>query len=275
MAVSGNKSDEKVIGREQYTGLLDMGIEKINPSLEELKEMGYNPTKEPVYTTDEKDSDDSTETHKRTRVEFHLRKDIEGKPFRTKVAFFITNRERVSQNGKPQFINKFGNTAWPRDGEEKPDYNWYSNEGLRPCKEGEEQLTNFLQNFINAKPNVDECQIDSIEKIANGDVSELKTIQKLYKDNKVKVLLGVTDEGYQVVYDKFFGRPYQTNMKPWLKALEGQYGEFKVKGNLVDFQDNLTFQPYTGGSGVVKSDRPDDTSLFGGNPPSEDGGLSF
>ena len=91
----------------------------------------------------------------------------------------------------------------------------------RPAYTGEEDLTTFLQTYLNIgsvmdykngtwemkeNPSEYECRLEHIADYFSGNVSELRDALKLMPNNKVKLLYGVrtSDEGkqYQSIYSQ-------------------------------------------------------------------------
>lgn len=244
MNINTNNSDERVEGSDLYTGIFTVKVVAINPDKDKLTELGFNPQKEPQYT----DKDKNNPEVDRTRVEFYLKTapttDPDGTELPSKIvkaAFWLSDMERTNKDGtKNQFVNINGNFAWPKGDETEINYAWYNKEGLRPAYIGEENLVEMIKAWGNTKRDAD-CQLESPSKIASGNVTELRDLLPILKDNKFKVLIGVKDGKYQSVYTKHFERSYSSNMKGFTEALEDDYGTFDA-----DYQDDLTARLYTG-----------------------------
>lgn len=247
MAIGANSSDKQVVGGSLFTGLHNVKVIAINPTLEEMKAMGINAQKDPQYlTTTDKGVN-------KMRIDFYLASATQGVNLgkTTKISFWIEDSVRTNQNNnKEEWINKYGNTTWGSAIDVPPTYDWYSTDGMRKCYIGEGDLTSFIKSWANVDPK-DQATFDNISNIANGDLTEIKALYEIIKMNQVKVLLGVKDGKYQVIYTKYFERAYRNTFTGWKKALEGEYGEFKD----ADYQNDLTFKPYVG-TATVEGDAP-------------------
>lgn len=228
MAISGRNSEEKTVReRTLYTGLADCKIIAINPTQQELIDLTeIDLGKEITYV----DNDNN-----RTRIDFWVETQTED-PIRTKMSLWLTHTLNVSGEGKPQWLNKYGRTSWYNDESEAP--KWFKTEGARQCYRGEEVLHNFLSKFLNTVYNdntneYDECQIDNPKALAEeGNVTELRNILKDYKDNTVRLLFGIDENGYQNIYNKHFEKTcVSPNYKVWDKKASGtdsDYDTFKA-----------------------------------------------
>lgn len=245
MAITGNSSTEVTVREKTiWTGLADCKVLAINPTLTELNDLGINAQNDPQYIGDDG----------RVRLDIWVKTD-NPQNVTTKFSLWLENKHRESQAGKPQWINKYGKTAWYNDESESQD--WFLKDGVRQAYIGEEDLHKFLQAYLNVVYNTkdkkyDECRIDNMEAIFKGDYSELQSILTAYPDNTVRVLLGakITEEGniYQNIFNKFFERTcVKPNYKNWEKNACGEYG-FKA-----DIQDSFEFQEYTGSPSVTSA----------------------
>lgn len=238
MAITGNNSSEKTVREKTvYTGLADCKVLAINPNLAKLKSLGINAQSEPEYIG----------ADGRVRVDIWLKTENEA-AVTTKLSIWLENVLRESSAGKPQWINKYGRTAWFND--ESEAQSWFLLNGVRQAYKGEENLHKFLQAYLNTIYNTrdkiyDECQIDNMEGLLKGDLSELQSILTAYPDNTVRVLFGakITEDGkvYQNVFNKFFEKTcVKPNYKNWDADACGDYG-FKA-----DIQNSFEFQEYLG-----------------------------
>jgi hypothetical protein len=256
MSIGANSSDKQVVGSSLYTGLHNVKVVAINPSMEELKAMGINATKEPEYKTEEqvKDADGNiTGKYSKIRVDFYFTSGTPGINLSktTKLSCWLEDRVRVNKDGnKEEWINKFGGSTWGKSIDVAPEYDWLSKEGLRKAYVGEVDLVNFVKSWANVDPK-DQATFDNVSAIANGNITEILSLFNAIKLNQVKVLLGVKEGKYQTVYTKYFDRAYRNTFTGWKKSLDSEYGEFKG----ADYQSDLTFKQYTG-SAAVGSDNP-------------------
>ncbi len=246
MAVQANDSNKQVVGTTKYTGVANVIVVAVNPTLGEMKAMGIPAQQEPVYYDAEKD---------KTRIDFYLFK--HQPKISTKVSFWIEGKPRTNKDGnKYEWINKFGTTAWSTSSETPPNYTWFKTDGAQPAMIGEPTLTSFIQAWANVAQD-GQCTLDTINKIAKGDVTELKQLVKDLAKSEVGVLLYVNDKGYQSVYTGHFSRATNKDFSYWKKAIEKEYGE--VKG---DFQNSFILKEYLGSANVI-TDTPTDIP----NPP--------
>lgn len=256
MPIKVNDSSTPVLG-SLWSGIANMQVVILNPSMEQMKVMGMNPQKEPEYVTN-KEKDGAS--WKSLRLDFYVINAAH--KIKTKVTLWLEDKERTNKDGnKFQYIDKFGNVAWPKGSDTEPNYTWFDKASMRKAYIGEDPLMNFVKAWANADPKA-ENTLD-IAKMFKGDLSELSGLVKLIEKNEVQCLLGVRDGKYQDVYTKHFDRPYRKNFDTWRKALEGEYGEFKS-----DYQNDLNLKPYSGNSQVT-TDNPStlgNAPATGGNP---------
>lgn len=219
-AVSTEGADVK-----RYIGVAPVFIKAVNPDKATLEKL-YNTSldNDPEYVT-EKEGITSA------RINFIVKTDAEkcGIDFITGASFFIRKEYRFNKDQtKVQVIDKYGRTAWvTKEQCKNHEIPVYSNgpanldKDYRACYVGEEELTNFLKNYMNI-PNVQkynkvenkwymvdnpqdcEARLENIESYFKGDFSELRAIVAMQPENKVKLMFGVrtTDDNkqYQSVY---------------------------------------------------------------------------
>jgi len=236
MAIKANASSTGGGEFKQYIGVGSFRVLGVNPTKEELSKFyGREVTNDPKYLADK--TDDEGKAYKQLRVSFMIQADREyedGKPnktnaalqepFKTTINFFIDSRYFYNKDkSKVQVIDKYGRTAWVtieqcknhqipvyKNGPAKLDSDY------RPAFRGEDELTQFILNYLNVtpidtwnsntstwvtNPHPEDCEgnLSKIKDYFKGDISELKEVCKMMPTNRVKVLLGVrTDnEGKQ------------------------------------------------------------------------------
>lgn len=258
MAVETGNSAEKT-GRTLYTGLVNVQVVAINPTKAEMEKLGYQPQKDPVYTveigTDEK--------KQYTKIALYVTgegsyKDNEGVVkkgnVKSKIEYLISARQRVSQNGNIQFIDKFGNSAygstkgtenmgwfWGKDGKDL-----VTNNKIREAYEGEADLIAAIKAWM-AVDFGRECTIDNWTNLVNGNLNELTSLMKAQPNNKLKVLaITSTDEKYQNIYNRMFGFENDIDTKKWVKHFNSN------TGSTANYQNDFTFKPF-----IAKADAPD------------------
>lgn len=225
---NGNKSSE---GSEvkRYIGIASVYVLAVNPSKEELEKL-YNRTLDtaPEYINKVTVGEDKHEVEN-VRFDFIAKTDKDkcNVDMITKVTFFIRNEFRFNRDkSKVQVIDKYGRTCWvTKEQAKNHEIPVYTNgpanidKDYRPCYVGEEELTNFIKNYL-CIPNVmkyvnstwimvdnpQECEarLENIPNYFKGDFKEIKSIISLQPENKVKVLFGVRtsddNKQYQTVY---------------------------------------------------------------------------
>lgn len=245
MAIKTSKkaTDSTVKDFKLYTGVIPYHVVAVNPTLEQLKEMGIEYLQnEPKYVTETKFDDGNVV--KSTIVDLWIQslpmEEFPDLDVLTNIRFRINHEPWVGRSGKKKFINKYGRTAWADDVAGLDSNKYYINEGTRPCHSKEEELHKFLFSWLNMvydsrTKEYDECLID-ISKIIKGDVSELANIIKGSDEYTVKALTGINaveKEGkmkyYVSVYDQMFLKHNQTATNRLQEYVEkDEYTEFKA-----------------------------------------------
>ena len=222
MAIQSNASTEEVVGGiKTYSGLTNVNVIAVNPTMAELHAIDIKVKSEPNYEVTIGDED-------YTKLAFWL-KNADGN---FKLEILMQNKPRVSQTGKYQWINNVGQSTWS---EEAPTYEWWKPEGQRKAYSGEETLINFAKAWANVASG-DDVSFETINEIVNGNMSEIKALIAALKDNQVRVLIGVKDDKYQQVYTKYFGRVKPQRDDFFVKALNDDYGSFNA-----DFNNDLVW----------------------------------
>jgi len=235
MAIKSNASTEEVMGgMKTFSGLTNVNVVAVNPTMAELHEMSINVKQEPNYTVEF-----SGESY--NKIVFWLN-NSDGN-FRLEI--LMQNKPKVSQTGKHQWMNAIGQSTWSED---SPTYEWWKKEGERKAYTGEETLINFVKAWANVASG-DEVTFDTMPAIANGDTAEVKSLVDALKGNQVRVLIGVKDGKYQQVYTKYFGRIKPQRDDLFIKALNDDYGTFNA-----DFNADLVWGTHTA---TVKLVAPD------------------
>lgn len=257
--IKANSSDKVVVNSgAKWTGICNMKVTMINPTMEEMKKAGMNPNKEPEYFTEKVDNGI---TRKSYRLDIYLNNAVN--KINAKLALFLEPTPRVNHTGDNfQYINRLGQTGWSRDGGVTTSNTFYKMDGSRPAIVGEETLTNFIKAWANVGVE-DQAVLENPIALAKGDLTELKSLFATIANNEVQVLLGVKEGKYQDVYTAYFDRPYRKAFDAWKKALDGDYGDFKA-----DFQNDFKLKMYEGGGAVITDTPTDMTSsqTSGGAP---------
>lgn len=253
MAFAKGTESKEAAEIKRYIGVAPVFVLGVNPNKKELEDFyNTNLESEPEYVGT---TDINGETVQNVRIDFIVKTDEEkcGINMVTKVPFFVRNEYRYNKDkSKVQVIDKYGRTAWVTIEQAKAkEIPMYSNgpanldKDYRPCFVGEEDLTNFIKNYLNIpsvmkyingswvmneNPEDSEARLDGIANYFKGDFSELKTIVGLQPNNKVKVMFGVrtTDDNkqYQSVYTQM---TLKNSVKDYSK-LDADLQERKANG---------------------------------------------
>ena len=231
MAIAKGKESTEATGYKRYIGVGAAFVKAVNPNKKEMEALyGREQENEPEYVgTVERDGKDIPNV----RISFITNPDPDkyGEGILIPHTYFLRREYRYnSDKTKVQVIDKYGRTAWVTIEQAKNhEIPMYSNgpanldKDYRPAYVGEEELTQFLINYLNI-PNVmkydrannkwylvdnpqdSECRLDEIEKYFKGDFTELRSAIALQPTNKVKILYGVrtTDDNkqYQTTYTR-------------------------------------------------------------------------
>lgn len=235
MAIQSNASTEEVVGGiKTFSGLTNVNVKAVNPTMAELHAMDINVKQEPNYTVEF-----SGESY--NKVVFWLG-NTDGN---FKLEILMQNKAKVSQNGKNQWMNNIGQSTWSEDA---PSYEWWKSEGQRKAYTGEETLINFVKAWGNVASG-DEVYFDTMPEIASGNLAELKQLVASLGTNQVRVLIGVKDDKYQQVYTKYFGRVKPQRDDLFIKALNDDYGSFNA-----DFNADLKWGTHVATTTLVTPD---------------------
>ena len=241
MAIKSNQSTEEVVGGgiQLYSGLSNFNVIAVNPTLDELHELGIMLKSEPNYYVEFSGKE-----------YFKLTFWIKNEDLTTRFEILMNAEPRVSQSGKHQWLNNAGQSTWSNDA---PTYDWWKTEGTRHAFTGEETLINFAKAWANVA-NGDDVYFESIDKIVKGDVAEVKALVKVLSGNQVRLLIGVKDGKYQSVYTKVFGRIKPERDDLFIKNLNDEYGTFNA-----EFDTTLAWGPFSPQLSLVTPDAEDDS----------------
>ena len=216
MAITSNNSDQEVMGGiKSYSGLSNFNVIAVNPTMQELHAMDIKVRQEPNYFLELNGED-----------YFKLTFWVKNEDLTTRMEILMQNKARTSKTGKFQWLNAVGQSTWAED---KPDYDWWQKpETSRKAFGGEETLINFVKAWANVAPGGD-VYFETIDKIVQGDISELKQLITVLKNNQVRLLVGVKDGKYQQVYTKVFGRIKPQRDDLFVKSLNDEYGSFNAE----------------------------------------------
>ena len=209
---------EEVMGSgiQLYSGITNMNVIAVNPTMAELHAQDINVKQEPNYYVE-------MNNEEYFKICFWIKND----EVTTRFDIFLQNKEKTSSTGKFQWLNNVGQSTWSL---EAPTYDWWKTEGQRKAYTGEETLINFVKAWANVKQG-DEVFFDTIAAIVKGNVAEVKELAVALAQNQVRLLLGVKDDKYQAVYTKYFGRVKPQRDDLFVKSLNDDYGSFNADFN--------------------------------------------
>lgn len=252
------RKSEEAAGDVQslYTGLVDLYVLAINPSLSELHDRGIMLKNEPIYVG--KDQDGNVQT----RVDIWLSR--EEPKIQTKVSFFVGSKPVVSSNDNPRWIDKFGASTYAATKEEAK---YVDNASLRQAYPSEAELTEFLRYWGGLKTKT-EFRLEDPLAIAKGNIEELEKFHGMVVEhtateneklgNPICVMLTVTENDgnrYQNVLNDKFGFAKADNQKKFNRHLENKesYMSDLNRSLNFDYQNSLELQKYRFGQAPEQS----------------------
>lgn len=234
--IKANSSDEVVVKqRSLYTGVIPVKVLAVNPTKDELKEFGIEVKEEPVY------KEIPVGDNVFDKINILVANDELGVKFRFDL-LINKNKLDVSSNGKTRYIDTLGanneiRSMWAIDDD---DFASQIENGsklvtisAKPAYQGQFLLTNFIYNWLNiaAADGLDISDVEDLE-------SFIKPYIKLYPNNKIKLLVGISSKegkNYYTAYTKFFFRNTDkdfSKLNDILKSLpfKGDYqGSYEIK----------------------------------------------
>lgn len=136
--------------------------------------------------------------------------------------YWLKNEVPVSSTGKTLYINAFGKTSYADSPKALEQYNWFSTEGLRPCKKGEDTLTADVRILRNEKKEHHlSIQEKVFEDLVNGDVGVFESV---LKDRKAMLLVGIRE-----VDGKTYTTVFPTIKPHWIKDADEAFTEILAK----------------------------------------------
>lgn len=232
MALSGNVSTStEGSSSVKYVGICPMKVAAINPTMNELNEMGIKVDKEPSYVTKDE----------QFRILFILQGETpQGDKVRSNHSVFIKNEPARSKDGKIQLVDKHGASSYITEADyragKKP-YDWFDYASAREGFKGEADLYDFLNNWLDAKRK-DEMKLETnVNRLMMGEVNELRIARASFPDNLVKVLLGVRkvekEDGsvkeYQDHYPYVTARAWSSDYTRFWKQLAARPESWQTK----------------------------------------------
>lgn len=187
-----------------YTGVTQVKVLAVNPTMEKLQSLGYNVSTEPVYVTEQ-------DGIRKVRVDFY----VQNNKMQGKIPFFLQDEQRMSNNKTSyEYINNYGQTTWASSLEEalnktgKNGKKWFKEDGARVAYVGESNLINFLSQWLNTNED-DKVYIEDMDALFKGNVKELEFYVKNAASNVVWILSTYSernDKFYQNIDNSIFVR---------------------------------------------------------------------
>lgn len=248
MSIKGKTRENKELIKE--TGFFEGQVVAVNPNKEELEKLlGTELDKDIEYTGTTEDGE------KKLTISFWLKVTKTGRL--KNLRFYLEDVERVSNDKvKKQYINDVGATSWSDKEENLPD--WFKQRQYRVARRGEEELYNFVINWLNKLDTKDAEAVLSFdwEKLIRGNVKEIKEqIGGEYEGTLVclSYVRTVDKEGevaeYEQVYNKEFLPGYVMKQirlkkidKPFIETAKST--ERKKRSKLQKFVLNIVDDQY-------------------------------
>lgn len=253
MAVKVNASGEGNGGSAKlFTGVAALRVTYINPTQEQMKEIGYKAEKAPVYKGDFG-----------TKVVMIVEGTAPGghKLRFPLPAFFLKDKLREDLH-----LNKFGNfgkDASKLEGDTRHPY------------DGEIELLNFIREWANLKKG-EELSLDNIKDLIEfADTTELKGIMASATEsgNVFKALLTVRDGKYQSAYNKKWERGYSNDFSYLHKSLVKEQAYIKEDLGGIDFalyiSDQFKLKEWKGEGAAVATAATNSNSSSNGTANSQ------
>lgn len=278
MAISGAQASATAasgsVDFPKYVGVATLKIMAVNPNNAVLKTLGWNikdDADEPSYVSD-KTMEDGT-IKRTTKVRFMVQiQELEDKPI-IPLDFFIGPEVMQARDGKIKVIDRFGRDAWGQpdivNARKKIYYNSRTTGQIIPaiiddkyelCHRGELELVRFLMKFLAMKPlqykdrktgewvnNPDpgSLTIDNWKALVNGDFREIRGYVQSQKDNAIKVVLGVENNGdksFQSFYKEKFLSPAQFDSNGVYTSLSAELKDYMEQRPSFTLSDRVVYE---------------------------------
>lgn len=254
MAFAEGKSTAQQNGGafKRWIGVASCEVLTVNPDNLTWATYFNSPMKEePVYT---KMKDIDGKQVNETRLTFLVRPTNVDAGVMT-ISFFVQDRVRYNKDKtKIQVIDKYARTAWATIEEAKAKKVPMSKSGTplkidkdyRPIYVGEENLTKFIKRLVNIPDTetwnkdkqcfetygkLEDCEarFESMEKIAKGDVKEIKEILKKNEKHQLMIAFGIRINPDGKEFQTFFADEF------WRVSYD-KSGKLYINGNYIDKQ---------------------------------------
>lgn len=243
--------------RKLYTGVGSFFIKGINLNKKELGAIyGSERDEEPKYLGER--VIDGVGSFPQARIDIILAtdpKENNGIEKTLTLTYFVTKRQvKGSTSGKIQVIDKYGRTQWVTEEQLAVHAIPVSKDGqplnldadYRPVYEGEANLTNFIKEYLGVpnvekwvdhkvvglidNPSLAEARFANIDKLFEGDFSEIKEYVSYQPNNRVKMLLGIRTADDNRQFQAFFTEMPMRNGTKSYSRLEKALLERKSQG---------------------------------------------
>jgi hypothetical protein len=211
MAVSGKVREPQ--DWKKSTGFFEAEVLCINPDREKLEKiLNTSLDKDPEYLSSEEEEQANGMKKLITKlsVVFWV-KDVKSNEVKS-VRFFLKDAEKINRDKtKKQYINSIGSLSWADSPENLPD--WFKVRAFRVAHDGEEELYNFIVNWLGKVDYKDTESSISFDwsKLMKGNVKELsEQINGEYCTTVVclKVIRSVVKDEETKEYEQIYNRDF-------------------------------------------------------------------
>lgn len=235
----------------KYVGVAEFQVVGFNLSKEQIqKQFGYEPKNEMNY------KGKSATGHDTVNITVFLKEKTTGEAAR--VTYFLENKPRVAQDGKPQYINNKAMSSYVIDGPDPKKYDWFIKNEYRQAFVGEAELVNFIKNWLSNfdwfnDPDVT-LDLNYTKEFLQGNVKVLNELAQKYNKQTIGYLNGIRSydgKEYQDVYNRACLPGYSVKkiqdiprgltqtqidalpygIRQFISQVEGQYGYQNYFGN--------------------------------------------
>lgn len=267
MAISTGKVTPVVGEFKRYIGVCPVTIKKVNPTKEEFEEL-FNT----VINSDFNSVIPYTTADGKEGKQAFVRVIVE--PLDTQfplfpITFMLRNQYNYNKDRtKVEVLDKYGTRTWATIEEVKKKLIPMSKAGkplnidanYHPAYIGEADIINFIKVFLNIEsptmydattqtwvPNTrckpEECEVcfDNINKIFDGDFTEITTALAFQPNNKIKILCGIRTDPesgrmYQHVCTRAFAKPWDNKEKVFTKEVNNELMYAATSGRSLNIQ---------------------------------------
>lgn len=264
--IQGKEREVKEFNR--YVGVAEFNVVGFNLTKDQIqKQFGYEPKQEMSYTGVSKEGNDTV------NITVFLKEKTTGEAARA--TYFLENKLRVAQDGKPQYINNKAMSSYVIEGQE-----WFTKNEYRQAYVGEAELVNFIKNWLSnfdwfSDPDVT-LDLNQTKEFLKGNVKVLNEMAQKYNKQTIGYLSGIRSydgKDYQDIYNRACLPGYSVKkiqdlskgsteeelskypygVRQFVKQVEGQYGYSNYFGNSYKYRvyDPSENKLTSGGSGLL------------------------